>query len=1086
MEEEPDWDPDEVQVVKSEWKPGVLEKLNAAENFSQYKLAREFLFVHLFSGPKDHLKEALLAEAAKEGLRIKVESYDKEAQDGADLTADKPYVDLVANSDSIDGYHAGFPCGSFSRVRHREGGPPPVRDRSAPYGRAENNAAQQQEADRGTVLAVRSSILAAEVLDNQRKQRLGECATLENPPGSSNGPDLPAWELPEVAEFMDKFKGVVAEFNTCRYMDGKNRWWKPAKWGGRLQGLEELSGKCQCPSWVNHEALTGKSKTALAAAYPALLCEKYAKLVIRVFKQNLQLEWWRFAYQSKKSEVSKLQVKWMRSKEEKTPAPVTDKQHLVDSKWAWNAGDINQDVGPKVERPSKRTKREMQNEFALGGLRNPEYAVSKLFRVKEVGSDISRAWNHFIERHPEALDVARQYGGRDCQPNAEIAAVWEQHLRKLLKAKAFEDIVMKEEFEFTTPLNTELWAAWLRASGDPEKHVVDWARRGVPLGMDKQIETCGIFPEVVDEETSDEPAHDFGAIGDIVNYTSFYDLVDASASEIDRLVGKGFAVVRPKSWIIERLGKGTISRMALIQKVKEDGTTKNRIIVDMRRSGGNARCRVPERLVLPRVTDVIQGARRLWSWREELHRQAADERWSYEREEELDEWEVVGADLADAFCHYPVHADEVSNCVCPGVKKDEFVIFTALLFGFKAAPLLMARLSAMICRFIQSLMNRAEGALQCYMDDPIILLAGPKPRRDRTLAMILYSLFVMGVNVAYSKGERGLRVVWIGVVFELCLAEGMLRLTISQKMLQELQRVLQGMHHKGMVGLQELRSVTGRLSWVAGILPRCRWAVNILYSTIASVERDGLSGAEAARAVHRKDQRPKINMVPVVRFQLARVWFLHLLNKADDLLLRLEPLVDTPPELCIVTDASPHGVGAVLCMIQDGKLIPWVAMEAPVRAEDAEWLGVEFGEASSQGPLEAWAVLLAIRMWKTKLVGCAVLLKADSTVALAMAAKLSSRSPVVNWVGAELALRLELLQVRKLIGHHLPGAFNTTADWLSRPHERAAEVPNELKGVKIQKFDGDARRQSIIPPPGVARELWGKVATTTIQAYDSL
>ena len=612
------------------------------------------------------------------------------------------------------------------------------------------------------------------------------------------------------------------------------------------------------------------------------------------------------------------------------------RQSIVESKWAWGAGDTNTDKGPKTERPSKRQRREIQNEFALGGMRNPEFAVSKMFKVKEVGSDISRAWNHFIERHPEALKVAKDYGGGHCLPDPEIAAVWEQHMAKLLKSRPFEDIVMKEEFEFTSPLNVQLWAAWIRATGDPEKHVVDWARRGVPLGMERQIETCGIFPETIEEDVSDEPAHDFGNIGDIVNYTSFYEFVDASAAEINRLVDKGFAVVKSKDWINERLGKGTISKMALIRKTKEDGTTKDRIIVDMLRSGGNARARVPERLVLPRVTDVIQGARRLWAWREELHRQAADERWQYENEEELDEWEIVGADFKDAFCHFPVHLEEIGNCVCPGVRKDEFVIFVALLFGFRGAPLLMARLSSLIRRFVQSLMNRAEGTLQCYMDDPLFTLAGPRARRERTLALILYSLYVMGVNVAYSKGERGLRVVWIGVVFEICMAERILKLTISKKMLSEIEKVFQSMNHKSMVGLRELRSLTGRLSWVAGILPRCRWAVSIMYATVAAVERDGLSGAEAARATQRVDKRDKSHLVAVSRFQLARVWFMHLLAKADDLLLRIEPLVDTPPELCIVTDASPWGVGAVLCMIQDGKLVPWVAMEAPVRPEDAE------------------------------------------------------------------------------------------------------------------------------------------------------
>ena len=72
------------------------------------------------------------------------------------------------------------------------------------------------------------------------------------------------------------------------------------------------------------------------------------------------------------------------------------------------------------------------------------------------------------------------------------------------------------------------------------------------------------------------------------------------------------------------------------------------------------------------------------------------------------------------------------------------------------------------------------------MDDPWFILAGPLERRNRNIALILYSLYVMGVNVAYNKGERGLRVTWIGVVFELELATDVLKLTVSAKMMKEL------------------------------------------------------------------------------------------------------------------------------------------------------------------------------------------------------------------------------------------------------------------------------------------------------------
>lgn len=92
----------------------------------------------------------------------------------------------------------------------------------------------------------------------------------------------------------------------------------------------------------------------------------------------------------------------------------------------------------------------------------------------------------------------------------------------------------------------------------------------------------------------------------------------------------------------------------------------------------------------------------------------------------------------------------------------------------------MARLSALVSRFVQSLMTRAEGVVQTYMDDPLMILAGPKQRRDRTLALLLYSLHGMGVNIAWSKGERGLAVTWIGVVFEIDLSQKVITDGVSQ------------------------------------------------------------------------------------------------------------------------------------------------------------------------------------------------------------------------------------------------------------------------------------------------------------------
>eukprot|EP00972_Heterocapsa_arctica_P080597 11878024-Heterocapsa_arctica.AAC.1 len=56
---------------------------------------------------------------------------------------------------------------------------------------------------------------------------------------------------------------------------------------------------------------------------------------------------------------------------------------------------------------------------------------------------------------------------------------------------------------------------------------------------------------------------------------------------------------------------GSFSRLALILKTKLDGTTKARIIVDMLRSGAKSRSVVPERIVLPRVCDVVTDVQNL-------------------------------------------------------------------------------------------------------------------------------------------------------------------------------------------------------------------------------------------------------------------------------------------------------------------------------------------------------------------------------------------------------------------------------------------------------------------------------------------
>lgn len=97
----------------------------------------------------------------------------------------------------------------------------------------------------------------------------------------------------------------------------------------------------------------------------------------------------------------------------------------------------------------------------------------------------------------------------------------------------------------------------------------------------------------------------------MVNYASVQEHPKEAEEEIARYEAKGF--VRRMPWTAARdaYSIGTVSKLALILKQKTDASVKKRIVIDMLRSGGNARAEVFERIVLPRVSDVLRAMRKL-------------------------------------------------------------------------------------------------------------------------------------------------------------------------------------------------------------------------------------------------------------------------------------------------------------------------------------------------------------------------------------------------------------------------------------------------------------------------------------------
>eukprot|EP00435_Cladocopium_sp_Y103_P055845 s804_g18.t1 len=515
-------DGDKAAGEEEPWVPDRVKKaLEKSSSFDEFRKNRPFRFLHMFSGEKDQLGESLKKEAKAARLEIYVESLDRKRDHELNLASHETYdvIDQAIEGEEFDAFHSGFPCSSFSKVRWRHApgasGPMPVRSADHIYGLPGNSVHQQKEADEGTLMATRSAWLHQKQIKACKRRKVPETSTLENPPGSKDSGS--AWDLPEIQEVMKVTRSSSVEFNTCAYQTKlKKRWFKPARWVGKLESMGSLAKVCKCPAWVEHVPLIGKQNTEAAGAYPEELTDEIAKKIVSAWKRVLNLEWLRFQMKQKADQVNSLQSKWLANEEKKRkreyeeaePIAVNPLSHEPKfsggiSKTTENKEEEKEELPSSSAGPSKRQRREEQNDFFIGGMRNPASAVARLHQVKRTGEEIHAAWLNFVQEYPSALEAAVNYGSQEAQLDETITKLWRTKLESLLGAVQQEGVTLKEAVEFQSPLYAPLWDAWRVQSRDPEQFIGQWAREGVPLGMDRQIPDSGIFPQVDADEPSE-------------------------------------------------------------------------------------------------------------------------------------------------------------------------------------------------------------------------------------------------------------------------------------------------------------------------------------------------------------------------------------------------------------------------------------------------------------------------------------------------------------------------------------------------------------------------------------------------------
>ena len=237
------------------------------------------------------------------------------------------------------------------------------------------------------------------------------------------------------------------------------------------------------------------------------------------------------------------------------------------------------------------------------------------------------------------------------------------------------------------------------------------------------------------------------------------------------------------------------------------------------------------------------------------------------------------------------------RCYAAHCKPGVLLQWIFLCFGLKAVPLLWA------ARMLQDLRS------QLYLDDPLRIRFGMAVSRQCALSLLLLTHRAVGLRVAWHKGTTGFESQWIGVHFMLLWDDRQLPLEVPQKMIQEVDKKVSFMVDSSVVGIRRLRSLAGRLSWMAGVVPRMRLVLCIHFATVAAADHEWNGGIEEERRIRRKDKRSKKGMV------LTRKCIAALLCIASLFPQGLRRTIDLTPKedkWMVVTDASPWGFGALL------------------------------------------------------------------------------------------------------------------------------------------------------------------------------
>ncbi len=352
----------------------------------------------------------------------------------------------------------------------------------------------------------------------------------------------------------------------------------------------------------------------------------------------------------------------------------------------------------------------------------------------------------------------------------------------------------------TQQVRIRLLQALLGEAGDPDEPGMNHFARGVRLGINVRMpRTPAVYARKKHWRLPEQYyAHEFyghstaGVWRD--NYRSAAAHADLIEEQLDEHARRGLAMKMTPEAAMQQFPDLTVVSMGAVAKVgSPQGPDDLRLVMDATHGVGlNSRTKPRDQDRCPTAADVKRVQRE-----QSRTRQAHG----------------LAVDVKEAHRLPPVHRDDWRYLACRARTEGAIYIYMYGVFGFAASAYWWSRLGGAAVRLLHHLApTSAELWILMMADDVKIESTSSSSKLWILWAIII--LRVLGVPLTWRKVQGGLELTWIGYSIQL----SPLALGISASRAEWVAGWMQRASRDGASDVGELRSVVGRLSFVAGAL----------------------------------------------------------------------------------------------------------------------------------------------------------------------------------------------------------------------------------------------------------------------------